>query len=145
MREGKGFQKSPRCFKHQEFSKAGKILLLLTMEFNEGESFIKRASSTGEGKIRKDCEDRVGWGGKGSRHSDFIQLIILAWPAPQIRQHLNNRHFNSVWHQSLLVWARSLSGCLVEVIPVRLGWQRYKDGDGKSAMAEKVKVQGRRW
>ena len=100
-REGKGFPKEPRCFKHQEVSKAGKIWLLLTMEFNEGEFLIKRAPSTRVGKIRQDCEDRVGWADKGSRHSDFIQMIIH-WLGQQLHKsgNLNNRHFNSVWqHQ----------------------------------------------
>ena len=41
--ERAGFPKEPRCFKHQEVLKTGKIWLLLTMEFNEGEFLIKRA------------------------------------------------------------------------------------------------------
>ena len=75
--------------------------MLLTMEFNEGEFLIKRAPSTRVGKIRQDCEDRVGWADKGSRHSDFIQMIIH-WLGRQLHKsgNLKNRHFNSVWqHQ----------------------------------------------
>ena len=34
----------------------------LSMDFNEGKLFIQRASSTRVGKIRQDCQDRVGWG-----------------------------------------------------------------------------------
>ena len=45
----------------------------LSMEFNEVKLFIKRAFSARVGKIRKDCQARVGWGDKG-RHSDFIQI-----------------------------------------------------------------------
>ena len=57
--------------------------------------------STRVGKIRQDCEDRVGWADKGSRHSDFIQMIIH-WLGQQLHKsgNLKNRHFNSVWqHQ----------------------------------------------
>ena len=46
------------------------------MEFNEVKLFIKRAFSARVGKIRKDCQARVGWGDKG-RHSDFIQITRI--------------------------------------------------------------------